>query len=162
MVRNQVLATDGSLADLRCLGFTRNTLEGNSGVQAAGWHCVSSASPATEVSTEANRMRRGGSTQRKLRSARARPKKTAGSPDTSGPSATRADGLMVLLAPSIQPHSIRWKERAKGRVLEMRFGWHGAHSHRCLSACLLSQDSTGQSNRSDRAAVMRHLSRCVK
>ena len=38
-----------------------------------------------------------------------RPKKSTGSRDTSGPSTTRGDGVMVLLSSSIPPHKIRWK-----------------------------------------------------
>ena len=80
----------------------------------------------------------------------------------SGPSATRANDVMVLLSPSIPPHSIRWQEHAKGRVLEVRLDWHGARATViAVYQHVWSPVKTAQANRTDGAVVTHHLSRCV-
>ena len=66
---------------------------------------------------------------------------------------TRADGVMVLLPPAIQAKGVRWKEHI-GRVLEVRFEWHGARTTIvAVYQHVWSPAKTVQANRQNRASV---------
>ena len=128
---------------------------------AAGWYCVSSASPDDAPPAGKGKNKRGGTAH--LTTVEARPDDAGSVPAKSRPSVTRADGVMVLLSPRIPAKSVRWKEHVVGRALEVRFDWQGARTTVvAVYQHVWSPAKTIHNNRQDRASVLKALSRCVK
>ena len=132
----------------------------------SGWYCVSSASEYVPTEDEVGT---GGSAE-PVSVAGALPTKPRSATRKSlrgykGPSTTRADGVMVLLSSEVPANTItiRWKEHTRGRVLEVRFDWHGARTTvLAVYQHVWSPAKTVQANKQDRASVLKSLARCVK
>ena len=59
--------------------------------------------------------------------------------------------------------SVRWKEHAVGRALEVRFDWQGARvTVVAVYQHVWSPAKTVHSNRQDRASLLKALGRCIK
>ena len=131
----------------------------------AGWCCVSSASEyvPTKEDTNLGGLAQPAPTQPAgalPNKPRPRRKSLRGS---KGPSTTKADGVMVLLSPEVPTNTVRWKEHKQGRLLEIRFDWHGARATvLAVYQHVWSPAKTVQANKQDRAAVLKALSRCVR
>ncbi|OLP96513.1 hypothetical protein AK812_SmicGene21236 [Symbiodinium microadriaticum] len=131
----------------------------------AGWYCVSSASEyvPTKEDTTLGGLAQPAPTQPAgalPNQPRPRRKSLRGS---KGPSTTKADGVMVLLSPEVPTNTVRWKEHKQGRLLEIRFDWHGARATvLAVYQHVWSPAKTVQANKQDRAAVLKALSRCVR
>ena len=131
----------------------------------AGWYCISSASEYVPI--EEDKTLGGSAHPAPTVPAGARPNKPRSKRkslrSSKGPSTTKADGVMVLLSPEVPTNTIRWKEHTTGRVLEVRFDWHGARSTvMAVYQHVWSPAKTVQANKQDRAAVLKSLARCVK
>ena len=102
--------------------------------QASGKYCVSSASAYVPTDTA---VVAGGSAQSEPPNRTPRTRRSG----SKEPSTTRADGVMVLVSPTVPANTIHWKEHVQGRVLEVRFDWHRAT---VLAACLVpGKNSSG-------------------
>ena len=72
-------------------------------------------------------------------------------------------GSWFFFLPLFRQKGVRWKEHTVGRVLEVRFDWHGARTTVvAVYQHVWSPAKTVQANRQDRASVLKSLGRCVK
>ena len=72
-------------------------------------------------------------------------------------------GVMVLLSPRIPAKSLRWKEHAAGRALEVRFDRQGARvTVVAVYQHVWSPAKTVHNNRQDHASLLKALGRCIK
>ena len=68
-------------------------------------------------------------------------------------------GVMVLLSPRIPAKSLRWKEHAAGRALEVRFDWQGA---RVTVVAVYQHVWSPAKTVHNRASLLKALGRCIK
>ena len=132
--------------------------------QVAGWTRISSASSDPPKAQG----QAGPKSKRKTRSwfqtqTGALPDTEPGELLASRPSTTKANGVMVRLAPWIDSKQIRWREHDVGRLLEVRFAVLGARF--VLTAVyqhVWSAVKSIQQTRSDGAGLLAQLSKAVR
>ena len=146
-------------ADSVCLLVQETHWSSTSQFAVAGWTCVVSASPKTPQTSSKQVPKSKGRKPKNLPVPDIDPQPAA----VEDTSLTKADGVIVLLSPRINPGQIRWREHKIGRLLEVRFVFAGCpYVVLCVYQHVWSSSKSPQQNRKDRGSLLASLSKAVK